>query len=346
MSLEGIREHLRPIRQPTFNPARDYTAKGYVPRGSIHSDGFRLQILAYKLNELSCIRYKRLPLKQLPLRLTSTLSGLDDPSTGIRNAIKTKEDVARFWGCPPSEIKILDIDLGKKFLVGASALLPPKKSIASAVSTSTSTPQTTSSEPTVATKGASTTPSATVNNTQPVSKLASSGTVTPSQTFFNLSVKQKAVYQPTLKHRKWLERRQMENTEEGQSISDIENHLPPRRGPDGSVEKYVNARQEVEAVLYNFHNKPVIKKNARNAQRAKVQEFRLVADCCEWLGAHRRQETGRQLYHYRDRPRRFQVAPWPFFAPHRLLLIHCSIDSEQCRFSSTNWWFEIKNQDR
>ena len=39
VALEGSWEYLRPIRQPTFNPARDYTAKGYVPRGSIRTDG-------------------------------------------------------------------------------------------------------------------------------------------------------------------------------------------------------------------------------------------------------------------------------------------------------------------
>ncbi|KAF9541594.1 hypothetical protein EC957_002963, partial [Mortierella hygrophila] len=286
MSLEGIREHLRPIRQPTLNPARDYTAKGYVPRGSIRTDGFRLQVLAYKLNELSCVRYKRLPLDQLPSRLTSTLSGLDDHLTEIRNVIKTKEDVAQFWGCPPSDIKILGIDLGKAFLVGASAILPPKKSIASAVSTSTSAPRSTSSESTIAAMGASTTPSITATNIQPVPKPALAGTATSPQTFFNLSVKQKAVYQPTLKHRKWLERQRMETTEGAQSISDIESHLPPCRGPDGSVEKYVNARQEMETVLYDFYNKPAIKKNAWNAQLAKEQEFSLwlPIDCCEWLG--------------------------------------------------------------
>ncbi|KAF8932061.1 hypothetical protein BGZ58_007238 [Dissophora ornata] len=184
MSLESIREHFRPIRQPTFNPAGDYTAKGYVPRGSIRTDGFRLHILAYKLHELSCVRYKRLPLDQLPSRLTSTLSGLDDPLTEIRKVIKTKEDVARFWGCLPSEIKILAIDLGKESLVGASALLLPRKSTASAVPTSTSVSQSTSSEPTAATKGASTTPSTTATNTQPMSKPASAGTATRPQTFF------------------------------------------------------------------------------------------------------------------------------------------------------------------
>jgi len=278
MSLQGFRDHLRPIRQPTFNPARDYTAKGFVPRGSIRTDGYRLQILAYKLHELSCIRYKRLPLDQLPLRLTSTLSGLDDHLTEIRNVVTIKEDVARLWRCPPSEIKILAVDLGKEFLVGASALLPPKRSASSIISTTTSAPQSTSSEPTAATKDASTTPSTTATDTQPVPKPASTCTANPPQTFFNLSVKQKAVYQPTLKHRKWLERRRMETMEAGQSISDIESHLPPYRGPDGSVEKYVNARQEMETVLYDFHNKPAIKKNAWNAQRAKEQEFRLVAD--------------------------------------------------------------------
>ncbi|KAF8947557.1 hypothetical protein BGZ47_008702 [Haplosporangium gracile] len=68
-------------------------------------------------------------------------SRLDDPLTETQNVIRTKEDVARFWGCPSSEIKILAIDLGKEFLVGASAFLPPKKSAASAVSTRTSAPQ-------------------------------------------------------------------------------------------------------------------------------------------------------------------------------------------------------------
>jgi hypothetical protein len=34
----------------------------------------------------------------------------------------------------------------------------------------------------------------------------------------------------------------------------------------------------MEAVLYDFYNKPAIKKNAWNAQRAKDEEFRLVAD--------------------------------------------------------------------
>ena len=130
MSLEDFWEHLCLIRQPTFNPARDYTAKGYVPRGSIRTDGYRFQILAYKLHELSCVRYKRLPLDQLPPRLTSTLSGLDDPMTEIRNVVTTKEDVSRLWGCLSSEIKILAVGLGKEYLVGASALLPPKKSAA------------------------------------------------------------------------------------------------------------------------------------------------------------------------------------------------------------------------
>jgi hypothetical protein len=346
MSLEGIREHLRPIRQPTFNPVRDYTTKGYVPRGSIRTDGFRLQVLAYKLNELSCVRYKRLPLDQLPPRLTSTLSGLDDHLTEIRNVIKTKEDVARFWDCPPSEIKILGIDLGKEFLVGASALLPPKKSSASVVSTSTSVPQSTSSEPTAATKGASTTTSTTATNTQPVPKPASAGPGTPPQAFFNLSVKQKAVYQPVLKHRRWLERRRMETMEGGQSISDMESHLPPYRGPDGSVKKYASARQEMETVLYDFHNKPAIKKNAWNAQLAKEQEFRLVADrLLRMVGG----STGAKRED--DNIVIIGIGLGDFKSDYGLSSLHtafCSyfvrLVSEQCRSLSTNWWLAIKNQ--
>ncbi|KAF9201869.1 hypothetical protein BGZ59_002472, partial [Podila verticillata] len=54
MPIDATREHLRGLRRDTFDPS-SYTTKGYVLRGSIRFDGFRLQVLAFKLNELNCV---------------------------------------------------------------------------------------------------------------------------------------------------------------------------------------------------------------------------------------------------------------------------------------------------
>ncbi|KAF9994506.1 hypothetical protein BGZ79_000742, partial [Entomortierella chlamydospora] len=67
------------------------------------------------------------PRKNLPKRFTSTAGGLDYYLTEIRNVVKTKEDVEAIWGCGPKDIKILGLDLGQAYVVGASALLPNTK---------------------------------------------------------------------------------------------------------------------------------------------------------------------------------------------------------------------------
>ncbi|KAI1299057.1 hypothetical protein EDD11_006571, partial [Mortierella claussenii] len=152
MSLRKMRAHLQDLCQKNFDP-KTYATNGYLLRGSIRTDGFRLQVLAFKLNELNCVKYRRLPSERLPDRITSTLAGNDYYLTEVRNVVKSKEDVTRLWGdgVDPSKIKILGIDLGQAFVVGASALLP-------SYSESTAIPT--------------------------------------ASRFFNLSIKQKAVYQP------------------------------------------------------------------------------------------------------------------------------------------------------
>ncbi|KAI8351750.1 hypothetical protein B0O80DRAFT_500105 [Mortierella sp. GBAus27b] len=234
MPLDAMKGHIRNIRSDDFEPG-SYTERGYVLRGSIKTDGFLLQLLAYKMNELNAVKYRRLPENKLPPRITSTLGGTDYYLTEIRNIVSTKEDVAAIWGCRPEEVKILGVDLGQACVVGASALLPSRKKVNS-------------------------------ENKQPK--------------FINLSVKQKAVYQPTLKHRRWMEQRKAREIYDSQSISDIESSLPPLRGQGASIEQHINRLREVEAHLDSFYNgSHCIKKHKWNAGRARDEEFARIADC-------------------------------------------------------------------
>lgn len=100
----------------------------------------------------------------------------------------------------------------------------------------------------------------------------------PSPKFFNLTVKQKAVYQPTFKHRRRLERRKEQAVEGGVSIRHIETSLPSRRGPEASVSNYLEREREVEADLDSFYGSVVLKKHKWNARKARAEEYRLIAD--------------------------------------------------------------------
>ncbi|KAG0347856.1 hypothetical protein BGZ54_004783, partial [Gamsiella multidivaricata] len=77
------------------------------------------------LRELQCVRYRRLPADRLPPRITSTVGGVDYYLQEIRHVIQTKEDVAWLWPeVDPHDIKILTLDAGQAFVVGAYAYLP------------------------------------------------------------------------------------------------------------------------------------------------------------------------------------------------------------------------------
>ncbi|GJJ75414.1 hypothetical protein EMPS_07772 [Entomortierella parvispora] len=124
MSLKALRRDLRMLDDPTFDP-KDYTVKGYVSRGSILTDGFRVYLLAYKLRELQCVRCRRLPPDRLPPRISSTVGGTDSYLQEIRNVVKDDMDFEKLWpGARPTDIKILTLDAGQAFVVGAYAYLP------------------------------------------------------------------------------------------------------------------------------------------------------------------------------------------------------------------------------
>ncbi|KAG0288492.1 hypothetical protein BGZ98_004250, partial [Dissophora globulifera] len=121
-SLDAIRSHLQMIKE---TKPKDYHAKGYLPRGSIRTDGFRVQILAYKVRERQDAHFKRLPQEDLPDRLTSTVAGTEYYLTEIGNVIKAKEDIEMLWpGKDIQRMKILTLDGGQACVFGAFAHLP------------------------------------------------------------------------------------------------------------------------------------------------------------------------------------------------------------------------------
>ncbi|KAG0245737.1 hypothetical protein BG011_002687, partial [Mortierella polycephala] len=96
--------------------------------------------------------------------------------------------------------------------------------------------------------------------------------------FYNLAVKQKAVYQPILKHRRWLERKKEMSIHGSQSITRIETDLPHRRGPRASIKDYVDRLQDVGVHLDPFYDNVVLKKHKWNARKARDEEYKLIAN--------------------------------------------------------------------
>ncbi|KAG9326309.1 hypothetical protein KVV02_004046 [Mortierella alpina] len=115
MGIDELQAHLEVLRHNDFNVTHYMDCFNsnsspkpypYVLRGFVRTDGFRLQVLAYKLKELQAARYKRLPDERLPPRINSTVAVVDYYLSEMRNVIKTPQDVARlFDGCPPDKIK-------------------------------------------------------------------------------------------------------------------------------------------------------------------------------------------------------------------------------------------------
>ncbi|KAF9159008.1 hypothetical protein BGX21_003433, partial [Mortierella sp. AD011] len=243
MSLDEIEEHLKPIQEEDFN-ARSYTGRGYALRGTIRTDGFRLQLLAFKLKELQSVRYKRLAPDKIPPRISSTTGGVDYFLTEIRNIVKTKKDVADLWTCPPQQIKILGLDLGQACVLGASALLPG-------------------------------------DNHSEVEVAGGDVTMNAGPAVYrNLAVKQKAVYQPILKFRRWFQNKKNEIPAGSTgSISNIESNLPPLRGESASFESYYSELQKVEGELNAFYNGSMLfKKHQWDANKAHKAEYAIITD--------------------------------------------------------------------
>ncbi|KAF9994920.1 hypothetical protein BGZ65_009442, partial [Modicella reniformis] len=227
MDLARMREHLQVIQHKDFNP-NAYEQRGYVHRGTIRTDGFQLRLLVFKLKELQGVRYKRFRAEILPLRINTTVGGVDYFLTEVRNVVKTPQDVANLWGCAPDDIKILGLDLGQACVVGASAILPRKKD------TELQTP------------------------CDPDAQMETDdGLPTSSEPliFHNLAIKQKAVYQPHFKHRRWMQEEKSKDPGNGlRSIQDIETALPPLRGEGASLTTYLDEYKAVKGQLDDFYN--------------------------------------------------------------------------------------------
>ncbi|KAG0200251.1 hypothetical protein BGX33_011132 [Mortierella sp. NVP41] len=102
-----------------------------------------------------------------------------------------------------------------------------------------------------------------------------------NEIFYNLAVKQKAVYQPQFRFRRWLEsEKQAVLEDQTESVSALETKLPPVRGEDASVFKYAEEIEKVEKRLLEFYNgdNHRYKKHAWDAKRAKQAEYQTIAD--------------------------------------------------------------------
>ncbi|KAG0303305.1 hypothetical protein BGZ98_006802 [Dissophora globulifera] len=264
-SLDRLKDHVNMLRQRTFDP-QQYDAKGYFLRGSIRTNGHRLQLIAYKLRELQSVCFRRYKTNVLPNRLLSTVGGTNDYLTEVRNVFSCSQDVEDLLGCSAKdvrkEVRVLGLDLGQAFVVGASAVqgMPPKRRRRKRG------------------KGR--------KSRRRRGKKRGHGSNTALPDYYNLAVSQKAVYQPTLKFRRWLEAKKastITGTEQTgsvlQTICDIESNYPPLRGPAANIEGYFNHRSEYAEVLDKFYNGTrVYKQYSWDAKKARKEEYRRAAD--------------------------------------------------------------------
>ncbi|KAI7816380.1 hypothetical protein BC939DRAFT_482080 [Gamsiella multidivaricata] len=73
-------------------------------------------------------------------------------------------------------------------------------------------------------------------------------------TYYNLAVKQKAIYQPTFKHRCWMEGQKSVVPDGIESTSDIETKLPSQRSGGVSLAIYLTELEKVQGRLNEFYN--------------------------------------------------------------------------------------------
>lgn len=97
VDTEVLRAHINTLRSDDFDP-RTYQEKGYFLAGSIKTDGYNLQLLAYKVREPNSVKYKRYSPTVLPDCMLSTTAGTGDYLPDVRNVFKTQADVERLLG--------------------------------------------------------------------------------------------------------------------------------------------------------------------------------------------------------------------------------------------------------
>ncbi|KAG9067690.1 hypothetical protein KI688_011277 [Linnemannia hyalina] len=122
LSLSQIRDHLELVEE---TKPKDYHHSGYIPQGSIRTDGFLVQVMAFKLRERQDARFKRLAEEDIPSRITTTVAGVNGFLQEIRNVIKSEQDIKELWpGKNVDRMEILTLDGGQACVVGAFAHLP------------------------------------------------------------------------------------------------------------------------------------------------------------------------------------------------------------------------------
>ncbi|KAF9125383.1 hypothetical protein BGW39_007435 [Mortierella sp. 14UC] len=246
LSLNEIGAHLDVVKDKCLDPSQ-YQERGYVLRGSIRTDGFRVQLLAFKLRELQDVRYRRLPENRLPPRLTSTVG-----------------------------------DAGQACVIGAFAHLPAEFSTNSNGKDPVKDDFTMGG---VTVAGQQPEAGAVVQDLTPTATAQESATsappISPRPMFFNLAVKSKAVYQPNFRFRRWLKNEKKATPDgENESLQAIETRLPPLKGQMASVVDYVKELELVETRLLEFYSGSEHRYNRHvwDMKRAKHMEFQLIAD--------------------------------------------------------------------
>jgi hypothetical protein len=270
-SLSEIQDHLQHVQR---TKPKDYHQKGYIPQGSIQTDGFRVQILAFKLRERQDARFRRLPEEDLPSRLTTTVAGSNYYLSEIRNVIQSKDDIEKLWpGKSVDDMKIVGFDGGQACVIGGFAYLPKdlddKGKDKDTVSGGSCMEDVDMIDP--APDLVSTLPH------ELVTGLRADSSEPP---FYNLAVKQKAVYQPVFRHRRWLESEKRLVPEGEESVADIECRLPPLRGQSASVINYVEELERVESRLKEFYagDDNRFKKHKWDQKRAMQAEYQVLAE--------------------------------------------------------------------
>ncbi|KAF9192784.1 hypothetical protein BGZ51_004769 [Haplosporangium sp. Z 767] len=122
MDKAAMREHLEGLRDTSFDP-KGWDRKGYVLKGSIRTDDGLLQLLAFRVKELQCARYRRLAPDKVPNLLTSPVDGATQFLIEARNVFRSSRDVEGLLTTISDKIAVLSLDLGTLCLVGASVLL-------------------------------------------------------------------------------------------------------------------------------------------------------------------------------------------------------------------------------
>ncbi|KAG9060878.1 hypothetical protein KI688_007947 [Linnemannia hyalina] len=122
LSLDQIRDHLQLVEE---TKPKDYHRGGYIPQGSIRTDGFLVQAMTLKLRERQDALFKRLAEEDMPSRITTAVAGVNGFLQEIRNVIKSEQDIKELWpGKDVDRMKILTLDGGQACVVGVFAHIP------------------------------------------------------------------------------------------------------------------------------------------------------------------------------------------------------------------------------